>query len=229
MNKEFIPYKQALELKELGFDEHCFGAYNMQKEFDYCNHDEGWDNASLEILREGTTSTVDVLAPLYQQAFRWFREKHDWPIEAWIQPYLSQDHRRYDATLWTRGEFIELGIFDTYEEAELACLKKLIEIAKTNNMTQQTTHIGDTNKMVTAVEWLELVYHSQQGYLSERDFKEAKQMEKEQRIKDYNAGYVDAQCNHINDAENYANEQEYINDREIKDYTIGPFGTPEKL
>jgi len=90
-------------------------------------------------------------------------------------------------------------------------------------------HIGDTNKMVTAVEWLELVYHSQQGYLSERDFKEAKQMEKEQRIKDYNAGYVDAQCNHINDAENYANEQEYINDREIKDYTIGPFGTPEKL
>lgn len=34
----------------------------------------------------------------------------------------------------------------------------------------------------TAVEWLELVYHSQQGYLSERDFKEAKAMEKEQMI-----------------------------------------------
>ncbi len=53
-------------------------------------------------------------------------------------------------------------------------------------------------------------------------------MEKEQRIKDYNAGYTDAQCNHINDAENYANEQEYLNDREIDDYIIGPFGTPEK-
>jgi hypothetical protein len=37
------------------------------------------------------------------------------------------------------------------------------------------------------------------------------QMEKEQRIKDYNAGYTDAQCNHINDAENYANEQDYLN------------------
>jgi len=24
MDKEFIPYKQALELKELGFDEPCF-------------------------------------------------------------------------------------------------------------------------------------------------------------------------------------------------------------
>lgn len=36
-------------------------------------------------------------------------------------------------------------------------------------------------------------------------------MEKEQRIKDYNAGYTDAQCNHINDAENYANEIDYLN------------------
>jgi uncharacterized Zn finger protein len=42
---------------------------------------------------------------------------------------------------------------------------------------------------------------------------QAKQMEKEQRIKDYNAGYTDAQCNHINDAENYANEQEYLNSK----------------
>jgi hypothetical protein len=30
-----------------------------------------------------------------------------------------------------------------------------------------------------------------------------------QRIKDYNAGYTDAQCNHVNDAENYVNESEY--------------------
>ena len=43
------------------------------------------------------------------------------------------------------------------------------------------------------------------------DAEQAEAMEKEQRIKDYNAGYTDAQCNHINDAENYANEQEYLN------------------
>ena len=41
--------------------------------------------------------------------------------------------------------------------------------------------------------------------------RQAKAMEKEQRIKDYNAGYDDAQCNHINDAENYTNESDYIN------------------
>jgi hypothetical protein len=43
---------------------------------------------------------------------------------------------------------------------------------------------------------------------------QAKAMEKEQRIADYNVGYQDAQCNHINDAENYANEQKYLNDKE---------------
>ena len=42
---------------------------------------------------------------------------------------------------------------------------------------------------------------------------QAKAMEKEQRIRDYNAGYTDAQCNHINDAENYSNEQDYINNK----------------
>ena len=42
------------------------------------------------------------------------------------------------------------------------------------------------------------------------DFSRFLQMEKEQRIKDYNFGYTDAQCNHINDAENYVGEQEYL-------------------
>ncbi len=34
---------------------------------------------------------------------------------------------------------------------------------------------------------------------------------KQQRIADYNAGYDDASCNHINDAENYVNESNYTN------------------
>jgi predicted phosphatase len=46
-----------------------------------------------------------------------------------------------------------------------------------------------------------------------RKIEQAKQIEKEQRIKDYNVGYTDAQCNHINDAENYVNEIEYLRAR----------------
>ena len=44
---------------------------------------------------------------------------------------------------------------------------------------------------------------------------EAKEMEKEQRIMDYNAGHADGLCNDINDVNNYINEQNYLKDEII--------------
>jgi hypothetical protein len=41
------------------------------------------------------------------------------------------------------------------------------------------------------------------------------EMEKEQRIMDYNAGHADGLCNHINDADNYINEQNYLKGENI--------------
>lgn len=38
------------------------------------------------------------------------------------------------------------------------------------------------------------------------------QKERRQRIEDYNAGHADGLCNHVNDAENYINEQKYLQD-----------------
>lgn len=73
----------------------------------------------------------------------------------------------------------------------------------------------------TAVAWLTKELHAR-GPIGEETpiwvqqlFEQAKVMEKEQRIKDYNAGYIDGQCNHINDAENYVNEQNYLTDENI--------------
>ena len=113
MNKEFIPYEQALELKELGFSYQCFAA---QKDnlIDYGS--EMYDfiyNADLTDKTDGW-----VALPLYQQAFKWFREKYN--MHFWAQQFTDGHWKTtYD---W--------GTFNTYEEAELACLKKLIEIAK---------------------------------------------------------------------------------------------------
>ena len=65
----------------------------------------------------------------------------------------------------------------------------------------------------TAVEYLiEKLYTEYRFAFSGTIVDRAKQMEMEKCIQDYNAGYDDAQCNHINDAENYANEQKYLND-----------------
>ena len=41
------------------------------------------------------------------------------------------------------------------------------------------------------------------------------EMEKEQRIMAYNAGHADGLCNHINDADNYINEQNYLKGENI--------------
>jgi hypothetical protein len=43
----------------------------------------------------------------------------------------------------------------------------------------------------------------------ERGLYDLLEKEKEQRIMDYNAGHTDGLCNHINDADNYINEQNY--------------------
>ena len=67
----------------------------------------------------------------------------------------------------------------------------------------------------TAVEYLiEKLFTEYRFEFSGTIVDQAKQMEMEKTIMDYNAGYDDAKCNHINDAENYVNEQKYLNDKE---------------
>ena len=114
MDKEFIPYKQALELKELGFDEECLDCYNHK--------------GNLWGMRLSQQSSVDgaCLAPLYQQAFRFFRQEHN--LVSWI---YSSDVKKYFFTILQNGRIVKANeVLLTYEEAELACLKKLIEIVK---------------------------------------------------------------------------------------------------
>lgn len=121
MEKEFIPYEQALALKELGFDEPCFGRYNP-------------DNALIvshtETYNTDFRKTLFTQAPTFSQAFRWFREKYG--LFSIILPYLiigNQWYYKITNRNNSSGLPFEEG-FETYEEAELACLIKLIEICK---------------------------------------------------------------------------------------------------
>ena len=63
----------------------------------------------------------------------------------------------------------------------------------------------------TAVEWLAIQLYekmnmSGSGKVFDEILEQAEQIQKEQRITDYHAGYSDALCNHVRDAENYVNE-----------------------
>ncbi len=117
MEKDFIPYEQALALKELGFDELCFGFYNIRGFFvpDYKVTKLQIDNLKLEEC---------CLAPTFSQAFRWFREKYN--LHYKIEPTIKNKYVSYVSKIgW---EFVDM--VNTYEKAEPECLKKLIEIVK---------------------------------------------------------------------------------------------------
>jgi hypothetical protein len=120
MKREFIPYEQALELKELGFEEPCFGAY-----VNNVLYIPETERPSIQ-----SYSRTNALAPLYQQAFRWFRKKHE--LSSWIyNSDASKSFYRYFYTILFNDRFVKAHeSADTYEEAELACLRKLIEIVK---------------------------------------------------------------------------------------------------
>jgi hypothetical protein len=118
VEKEFVPYEQALELKELGFDEECFGFYTEEYK---------------ELIRSKYVKypinlpTKPFLAPTFSQAFRWFREKYGYypliemneQFKKWLSRFCNID-----------GSICAIGVHSTYEEAEIACLNKLIEIVK---------------------------------------------------------------------------------------------------
>jgi hypothetical protein len=129
MTQYSIPYEQALELKELGFDEPCFGLYAPPSKTIFLHH-------------YGLLSAKEqVLAPLYQQAFRWFREKHNLMFQifylrngnhaAIIHNTTPEYMSLVDQVNPSSGCVGEVVDCYSYEDAELECLIKLIEIVKT--------------------------------------------------------------------------------------------------
>jgi len=130
MNKEFIPYKQALELKELGFDEPCVAFYYKDLDNIYQKYCESFlSNDDAYCCGE----KILCAAPLYQQAFRFFREKYGF----FIQIFQYIDTKEWDFNIYWDSEDEDFlnEPYPTYEEAELECLKKLIEIVKNNDTT----------------------------------------------------------------------------------------------
>lgn len=122
LEKDFVPYEPSLALKELGFNEPCFGyykenQYELHKEFHCYNSDY------VEHLE------VYIAAPTFSQAFRWFREKYQIDSKIERDNSLQDLPKQYCYIIDDEDGFEESINFNSYEEAELACLIKLIEIA----------------------------------------------------------------------------------------------------
>lgn len=129
MNNEFVSYEIALKLKQLGFDEPCFTYYyeltsNLRTHLGV-DINNAWTYS-------GNKKLGFTLAPLYQQVFRWFRNKYDMDISINTIYYKYNENisKKYRVVIDNKTVFTNVGFYDTYEEAELACLNKLIMIVK---------------------------------------------------------------------------------------------------
>jgi len=74
MEKEFIPYEQALVLKELGFDEPCFKYVYIG---DTGNNFDHYLEVEPSKAKNYNEDDLCISQPTYSAAFRWFREKYN--------------------------------------------------------------------------------------------------------------------------------------------------------
>lgn len=128
MNKQFTSYDIALKLKELGFNEECFGFYKTSLSNNTpelvimkCNYNSG------KYITIPEDFHVD--APLWQQATEWIREKYNWHIKiSYYGDYF------YQYKLGSKIYSIEpQNTCSTYEEAlKIAILKVLDNITGKN-------------------------------------------------------------------------------------------------
>jgi hypothetical protein len=131
MEKEFVPYELALRMKQLGFDETCCGYYDHSiKEL---------DTISSEVCERLCKHDTHIKAPLFQQAFRWFREKYSGyhgvsDTDFLFELTINGEFIRVTSTLKENRIFQENG--SSYEEVELACLEKMIEIVEQKQQEQ---------------------------------------------------------------------------------------------
>ena len=128
MNKEeFIPNIEALALRKLGFNQPCLGYYNKQGEF------------RLIMLDKNTPGLT--VAPTYRAALKFFRDEYS--FDGWVVPIHCLEGKLYTYIIESPKNTpdalygFDFDDFTSWEDSELALIKKLIEFAAINNKQQQ--------------------------------------------------------------------------------------------
>lgn len=115
MKNQFVPYELAVKLKELGFNLSCLAYYT--KDFPHHIHigDPTWQRIILN------NDGLIISAPLWQQAFDWFRKKYG------ALPLIYETTYEICTVVNNQNQWVEGVYYKSYEDARYACLQKLIE------------------------------------------------------------------------------------------------------
>lgn len=145
--KDFCNHEQSLALKELGFDDPGIAWFTEKKE--HVIAPESYRKWTQKILNNTNIAEIlnnqCVVSPIYSQVFRWFREKYN--LRHTITDFIDDETGiEWDYEIAVIGTDVDENgnykplvdystddktrKFKTFEEAESACLDKLIEIVK---------------------------------------------------------------------------------------------------
>lgn len=140
INNEFVLYEEALKLKQLGFNEPCFKVYtssNFPNDEDF--NQLWWPDSVFDISRtqevDNTWVTNDksCTAPTYRAVFKWIRDtfKLDSLVVGCEKIQVEGGTKGgYDYCISKQSQ-VKVGTlsnYDTHEEAELTCLRNLLDI-----------------------------------------------------------------------------------------------------
>ena len=129
MQKQFVTYEIAKKLKELGFDEPCFGFYNeICEDNDKANCSGKFQNMCGWVLGRENTNDLSshdflIVAPLWQQAIDWLREKHN----IWLcpQPKVTD---KICFFIFKGSEYIYSAYELSYEEARQKAIEEALKL-----------------------------------------------------------------------------------------------------
>lgn len=127
--EKFVTYQQAVALKEIGYNKYSW--FGME-----CSLYKA--DGKHTFYANGIGDETYISAPLKSEAFQWFRKEHN--IQSYIYPRTIEGYKNgriftnyiYTIKPLYGNNYIESDGFESYEEAEPACIDKLIEIVKNN-------------------------------------------------------------------------------------------------
>jgi hypothetical protein len=125
MENLFVPHKLSIDLMSIGFKEKTIARYRGEDLYaDYISgyytewrFEEPFENA--------------ILAPTWDQAFEWFKKKHNLP--SYIRPIWQTELNAFSYQ-WhiveNKEDWNGVEHFKTYKEAQFVCLQRMIEQVK---------------------------------------------------------------------------------------------------
>ena len=113
--KDFVIYPIAIKMKELGFNEPCLAGYDDTEKLHIRNVDFQSDFKGF------------CLTPTYQHIFRWFRKNFHWTYKV---NQVTKNNWSYTLENFPNDRNYYGQLYKSFEEAEIACVEKIIEFIK---------------------------------------------------------------------------------------------------